>query len=56
MLVYKDLRELFLESSDTRERVFRFSDTVFKMPLLKTIIGLKAFSYKGAKLWNGLEM
>ena len=30
-----------------------FSDV--KLPLLKTINGQKAFSFRGAKIWNSLE-
>ena len=36
-------------------RFLRSSETDLKIPLLKTINGQKAFSYRGAKLWNNLE-
>ena len=49
------LRKLFAKCSDDRERFLRSSETDLKIPLLKTINGQKAFSYRGAKLWNCLE-
>ena len=49
------LRKLFAKCSDDRERLLRSSETDLKIPLLKTINGQKAFSYRGAKLWNSLE-
>ena len=49
------LRKLFAKCSDDRERFLRSSETDLKIPLLKTINGQKAFSYRGAKLWNSLE-
>ena len=49
------LRKLFAKYSDDRERFLRSSETDLKIPLLKTINGQKAFSYRGAKLWNCLE-
>ena len=63
MLTYKSLnsltpdylRKLFIKCSDERERVLRSSDTDVKLPLLKTINGQKAFSFRGAKIWNSLE-
>ena len=62
-LTYKSLnslapdyvRKLFAKCSDDRERFLRSSETDLKIPLLKTINGQKAFSYRGAKLWNSLE-
>ena len=58
MLTYKSLnslapdylRKLFLKCSDARERVLRSSNTDLKIPLLKSINGQKAFSYRGAEL------
>ena len=50
------LRRLFLECSDARERVLRSSGNDLKIPLLKTTDGQKAFSYRGTKLWDNLEM
>ena len=49
------LRKLFAKCSVDRERFLRSSETDLKIPLLKTISGQKAFSYRGAKLWNSLE-
>ena len=49
------LRKLFEKCSDDRERFLRSSETDLKIPLLKTINGQKAFSYRGPKLWNGLQ-
>ena len=62
-LTYKSLnllapdyfRKLFEKCSDDRERFLRSSQTDLKIPLLKTINGQKAFSYRGPKLWNGLQ-
>ena len=42
------MRKLFAKCSDDRERFLRSSETDLKIPLLKTINGLKAFSYRGA--------
>ena len=47
--------KLFAKCSDDRERFLRSSETDLKIPLLKTISGQKAFSYRGPKLWNSLE-
>ena len=44
------LRKLFAKCSDDRERFLRSSETDLKIPLLKTINGQKAFSFRGAKL------
>ena len=63
MLTYKSLnslapdylRKLFIKCSDEREWVLRSSDADVKLPLLKTINGQKAFSFRGAKIWNSLE-
>ena len=49
------LSKLFAKCSDDRERFLRSSETDLKIPLLKTINGQKAFSYRGPKLWNSLE-
>ena len=49
------LRKLFEKCSDDRERFLRSSETDLKIPLLKTINGQKAFSFRGPKLWNGLQ-
>ena len=34
---------------------WRSTETDLRLPLLKTVNGQKAFSYRGAKLWNSLE-
>ena len=49
------LRKLFAKYSDERKRLLRSSETDLKIPLLNTISGQKAFSYRGAKLWSSLE-
>ena len=49
------LRKLFAKCSDEGERFLPSSETVLKIPLLKTISDQKAFSYRGAKLWDSLE-
>ena len=49
------LRKLFEKCSDDKERFLRSSETDLKIPLLKTMNGQKAFSYRGPKLWNGLQ-
>ena len=40
--------------SDDSERSLRSTETDLRLPLLKTANGQKAFSYRGAKLWNSL--
>ena len=63
MLIYKSLnslppnylRKLFIKCSDDRGWFLRSSDTDVRIPLLRTINGRKAFSFRGAKLWNSLE-
>ena len=49
------MRNLFTKYSDDRERSLRSTETDLRLPLLKTADGQKAFSYRGAKLWNSLE-
>ena len=49
------MRKLFTKYSDDRERSLRSTETDLRLPLLKTVNGQKAFSYRGAKLWNSLE-
>ena len=49
------LKKFFAKYSDERKRFLRSSETDLKMPLLKTTSGQRAFSYRGAKLWNSLE-
>ena len=48
------MRKLFTKHSDDRERSLRSTETDLRLPLLKTVNGQKAFSYRGAKLWNSL--
>ena len=48
------LRNLFIKCSDDTEWLLCSSDTV-RIRILKTINGQKAFSFRGAKLWNSLE-
>ena len=62
-LVYKSLNslapaymtKLFTKYSDDRERTLRSTETDLRLLLLKTANGQKAFSYRGAKLWNSLQ-
>ena len=49
------LRKLFAKCSDERERFVRSSETDLKIPFLKTTSGRRAFSCRGAKLWNSPE-
>ena len=49
------MRNLFTKYSDDRDRSLRSTETDLRLPLLKTANGQKAFSYRGAKLWNSLE-
>ena len=49
------MRKLFTKYSDNTERSLRLSETGLRLPALKMITGQKAFSYRGAKLWNSLE-
>ena len=48
------MRKLFTQYSDESERSLRSTETDLRLPLLKTANGQKAFSYRGAKLWNSL--
>ena len=48
------LEKIIRKSSDDGERFQRSSEINLKIPLLKTINGQKAFSYRVAKLWNSL--
>ena len=49
------MRKLFTKYSDDSERSLRSTETDdLRLPLLKTANGQKAFSYRGAKLWNSL--
>ena len=48
------MRKLFTRYSDDSERSLRSTETDLMLPLLKTATGRKAFSYRGAKLWNSL--
>ena len=47
-----NLRKLFPICSDDRERFLRSSETDIKIPLLKSINGQKAFSYRCVRQWN----
>ena len=49
------MRNLFTKYSDDRERSLRSTEIDLRLPLLKTANGQKAFSYRGANLWNSLE-
>ena len=49
------MRKLFTKYSDDREQSLHSIETDLRLPLLKTVNGQKAFSYRGAKLWNSLR-
>ena len=46
---------LFGRLSETRTRKLRNTKTDLRVPLLQTTCGQKCFSFRGAKLWNGLD-
>ena len=48
------LQGLFTRVSDTCVRELRNSKLDLNLPLLKTSLGQKSFSFRGAKLWNKL--
>ena len=48
------MRKIFTKYSDDSERSLRSTETDLRLHLLKTANGQKAFSYRGAKLWNSL--
>ena len=50
------LGELFTKCSERSDRNLRSTETKnLQIPLLRTCTGQKAFSYRGAKLWNELN-
>ena len=49
------LGELFTKCSEGSDRNLRSTETNLQIPLLRTSTGQKAFSYRGAKLWNELS-
>ena len=49
------LTNLFIKCSGGGELFMLSSDIDVRIPLLKTINGQNAFSFRGAKLWNSLE-
>ena len=49
------LGELFTKCSEGSDRILRSTETNLQIPLLRTSTGQKAFSYRGAKLWNELN-
>ena len=46
---------LFSRLSETSTRELRNTKTDLRGPFLRTTFGQKCFSFKGAKLWNGLD-
>ena len=46
------LGELFSKCSEGSDRILRSTKTNLQIPLPRTSTGQKAFSYRGAKLWN----
>ena len=55
LLAPRYLGELFSKCSEGSERILHYNETNLKIPLLRTSTGQKAFSYRGAKLWNALN-
>ena len=49
------LGELFRKCSEGSHRILRSTETNLQIPLLRTSTGQKAFSHRGAKLWNELD-
>ena len=49
------LGELFSKCSEGSDCNFRSTETNLQIPLLRTCTSQKAFSYRGAKLWNELN-
>ena len=50
------LTEMFVRLSDACKRELRNAKTDLAVPLRKSALGQKCFSYKGAKLWNDLSV
>ena len=46
---------LFRRLSETSIRVLRNTETDLRVPFLRTTCGQKCFSFRGAKLWDGLD-
>ena len=46
---------LFDRLSETSSRELRNTETDLRVPFLRTTCGQKCFSFRGAKLWNGLD-
>ena len=63
-MVYKSLNslapqylsDLFVRLSELHSRELRNSGTDLAIPLLRTANGQKSFSYRGASLWNSLDL
>ena len=53
-LTPKYLSDLFVANSTNPSYNLRSKDTDLTLPKRKNSIGQKSFSYRGAKLWNGL--
>ena len=62
-IVYKSLNgdapsymsDMFTKVNVSTTRSLRNSDYDLRVPFLKTTTGQRCFSYRGAKLWNGLS-
>ena len=46
---------LFDRLSETSTRELRKTETDLRVPFLRTTCGQKCFSFRGARLWNGLD-
>ena len=55
LLAPRYLGGLFSKCSEGSERILRYNEANLKIPLQRTSTGQKAFSYRGAKLWNALN-
>ena len=49
------LCNLFTKNSECSSRSLRNTETDLRLPMKKTANGQKCFSFRGAKLWNGLS-
>ena len=50
------LSDLFVRLSGVHPRELRNSKTDLAIPMLRTGNGQKSFAYRGASLWNGLDL
>ena len=48
------MKDIFVRVNNSTVRSLRNADVNLRLPLLKSAVGQKCFSYRGAKLWNSL--